>query len=62
MASNRVQFYLYAENATAGTFSCARRLRDPRTADPASAGELVINELMAYNEGLVLDEQGEADD
>lgn len=63
VASNRVQFYLYAENATAGTFSPVRAAFETHELlTLPSAGELVINELMAYNEGLVLDEQGEADD
>ncbi|MCB0794606.1 MAG: CotH kinase family protein [Flavobacteriales bacterium] len=63
VTSNRVQFYLYAENATAGVFSPPRAAYETyELLTLPGPGDLVINELMAYNENTVRDEHGDADD
>ena len=61
--TNIFQYYLYAENDSAGAFSPVRAAYEfHEIATLVGAGELVINEIMAYNEGSAVDEQGEADD
>lgn len=62
-SSSLIQFYIYAENAVAGVFSPARASYEYHTiATQMNPGDMVINEFMALNEGVVLDENGEADD
>ncbi len=61
--TNLIQFYIYAENDSAGAFSPARAAQEYHSIMTRLApGDLVINELMAYNTGNALDEHGEADD
>lgn len=61
--SNLIEYYLYAENASAGTFSPERAAYElHRILMPASAGDIVINEIMADNRGTALDEDGYAGD
>ena len=58
------QYYIYAENAQAGTFSPARAEHEFYLATPdlPNLGEVVINEFMADNETGELDEAGENED
>ncbi|MBK8497507.1 MAG: CotH kinase family protein [Flavobacteriales bacterium] len=63
MGSNLIEFYLYAENDSAGAFSPERAAYElHRILMPVAAGDVVINELMADNRGAVLDEDGYAAD
>ena len=58
-----IQYYIYAENASAGAFSPERAAHDVhRFLARLSLGALVINEVMADNGGQVLNEAGEAAD
>jgi hypothetical protein len=62
-SSNVVHFYIYAENDSAGAFSPARAAHEFHTIQTRIApGALVINEVMAYNTGRVLNEIGDAED
>ncbi len=58
------QYYIYAENAQAGTFSPARAEHEFYLATPdlPNLGEVVINEFMADNKTGELDEAGENED
>ena len=58
------QYYIYAENAQAGTFSPARAEHEFYLATPdlPNTGEVVINEFMADNENGEVDEAGETED
>ncbi len=58
------QYYIYAENAQAGTFSPARAEHEFYLATPdlPNVGEVVINEFLADNENGELDEAGENED
>ncbi len=62
-ASNVIEFYIYAENDLAGNFSPeGAAYKTHRIETRLSAGDLVINEFMAANSGIVLDEDGLASD
>lgn len=62
-ASNIITYYIYAENDSAGAFSPEAAAHvTHRIETRLSPGDLVINELMAYNTGLVVDEDGSASD
>lgn len=58
------QYYIYAENAQAGTFSPARAEHEFYLATPnlPNPGEIVINEIMADNTSGEIDEAGELED
>ena len=56
-----VEYYVYAENADAGTFSPSRAAYEFYTL-AAGAGDVVINEFMADNEATAADQDGEFDD
>jgi hypothetical protein len=58
------QYYIYAENAQAGTFSPARAEHEFYLATPdlPNPGEVVINEFMADNENGEVDEAGQIED
>lgn len=58
------QYYIYAENAQAGTFSPARAEHEFYLATPdlPAVGEVVINEFLADNEDGEVDEAGEYED
>lgn len=61
--SNLIEYYLYAENDSAGAFSPERAAYElHRILMPVGTGDVVINELMADNRGTVLDEDGYAAD
>ncbi|MBX2980629.1 MAG: CotH kinase family protein [Flavobacteriales bacterium] len=61
--SNLVQFYVYAENNTAGAFSPARAAHETHSIQTRIApAALVINEVVASNNGQVLNEPGDAED
>lgn len=59
-------YYVYAENNNIGAFSPARAQHEfhSQTASftPLAIGDLVINEIMADNESVVSDQDGEFDD
>jgi len=55
-----VQYYIYAENANAASFSPARAQYEFYTISPQKG--LVINELSAVNSSIVSDQNGEYDD
>ncbi len=58
-----VQYYIYAENETAGKFSPKRAAYEYHLIQlPISPMDVVINELMAANTSTVSDEAGEFDD
>jgi len=58
-----VQFHIYAENATAGMFSPQRAAYENHELRTRVApGNLVINEFMAHNTGIVVDGHGRASD
>lgn len=59
MGSN-MEYYIYAENQEAGSFSPARAAYEFHTL--TTSGDLVINELMASNNMAVADQDGEFDD
>ncbi|MFN0213672.1 MAG: CotH kinase family protein [Saprospiraceae bacterium] len=58
------QYYIYAENAQAGSFSPARAEHEFYLATPdlPNPGEVVINEFLASNEAGEIDEAGENED
>lgn len=58
------QYYIYAENDQAGTFSPARAEHEFYLATPnlPNPGEVVINEFLADNENGEVDEAGENED
>lgn len=60
----RMQYYIYAENNAAGIFSPERAEHEFYIANPLvpSAGDLVINELLADNVNNEIDEAGEQED
>ncbi len=61
--SNLIEYYIYAENGAAGAFSPARAAHEVHKIQTRLApGNLVINEFMASNTGLVLNDDGEAAD
>lgn len=61
-----IQYYIYAENNNAGMFSPERAEHEfytlLATVPVISAGDVVINELMAVNTSTVADGQGDYDD
>ena len=58
-----LQYYIYAENDTAGSFSPSRAAYEFFTLQSkVSKGDLVINEFMAKNGSTVADPSGEFDD
>lgn len=60
--TNRVEYYVYAENDSAGVFSPARAAFEFYTLDAeVRPGDLVINEVMAANLGTAADQNGEYD-
>ena len=58
------QYYIYAENAQAGTFSPARAEHEFYLATPdlPNVGDVVLNEFLADNEDGEIDEAGENED
>lgn len=61
--STSTQFFIYAENNTAGKFSPVRAEHEYHTINAVvGLGDLVINEFMASNEHTVADQDGEYDD
>ncbi|MEE2931089.1 MAG: CotH kinase family protein [Bacteroidota bacterium] len=62
-SSNIVQYYLYAENDSAGSFSPERAEYEYYTiSSPIQSGDLRINEMMADNQTTVVDGNGDYDD
>lgn len=60
---NQIQYYFYAENEDAGRFSPERAAFEYYTLiSKINADDIVINEFMASNDGVVLDEAGDSDD
>lgn len=66
MSSAQAQYYIYAENNTAGMFSPERAEHEfyilQSNAVTASIGEVVINELLANNQSMNLNEYGQYQD
>ncbi len=62
--STATEYYLYAENASAGQFDPARAAHEfyTLTATSATANSVVINEFMASNTTTQADQDGEFDD
>ena len=61
--SNVVQYYIYAENDSSGRFSPERAAYEYYTIEShVSPKDLTINELMAVNNFVVSDSEGEYDD
>ena len=62
-ASNSIDYYLYAENDSAGVFSPERAAYDYYTLQTAiQPGDLVINEVMSNNISIVTDNSGKHED
>jgi len=61
---NNVQYYIYAENDSAGTFSPKRAAYEYYSIEGASIepNQLVINELMSDNENTAMDEHEDYND
>jgi spore coat protein CotH len=66
ITNDYTQYYVYAENTNIGAFSPARAQHEFYTLNanyiPLTEGDLVINELMADNDTIVADQDGEFDD
>lgn len=63
LSTGYLEYYVYAENAVAGAFLPENAAHETFTLVARVApGMLVINELMAVNDGLVLDPTGAASD
>ena len=66
ITNDYTQYYVYAENNNIGAFSPARAQHEFYTVNALyitlPVGDLVINELMADNETIVMDQDGEYDD
>lgn len=66
IANDYTHYYVYAENNNIGAFSPARAQHEFYTLNasyiPLEIGDLVINELMADNDTVVADQDGEYDD
>ncbi len=63
ISSAEVQYYIYAENSTIGKFSPVRAEHEYHTINTFSAiNELVINEFMADNDGVIMDQHGDYED
>ena len=62
-SGNSIEYYVYAENIQAGQFSPVRAAYEYYTLDLSpEPGDLVINELLALNESVSVDEFGEYED
>ena len=62
-ASNSIDYYLYAENDSAGVFSPERAAYDYYTLQTTiQPGDLVINEVMSNNISVVTDNSGKYED
>jgi len=60
---NNIQYYIYAENDSAGRFSPERAAYEYHSIQSQLINsELVINEIMANNQSVVADQDGEFDD
>ncbi len=60
---NTIQYYIYAQNDSAGTFSPARAAYEfYEIQSQIGSGDLVLNELMASNDLTAYDQSGESDD
>ncbi|MCF8276984.1 MAG: CotH kinase family protein [Flavobacteriales bacterium] len=60
---NTIQYYIYAQNDTAGTFSPVRAAYEYyELQSQINPGDLVLNEVMASNEHTAFDQSGENDD
>jgi spore coat protein CotH len=60
---NELQYYVYADNDSAGVFSPQRAAYEYYSLQSqVQAGDLVINEFMATNKTVVRDENGDFDD
>lgn len=57
-----IQYYMYAENATAGIFSPERAEYEFHTIQQIDPSSVVINEFMADNQSYVTDNAGEYED
>ncbi|WP_111880024.1 CotH kinase family protein [Aequorivita sp. CIP111184] len=66
ITNDYTHYYVYAENTNIGAFSPARAQHEFYTLNanyiPLPVGDLVINELMADNETVIADQDGEYDD
>ena len=61
--SNSIDYYLYADNDSAGTFSPKRAANEYYTIqNNISQGDLVINELMSNNINIISDNSGKYED
>ena len=61
--SNSIEYYLYADNDSSGTFSPKRAAFDYYTlTSNINTGDLVINELMSNNLNTITDENNEYED
>lgn len=59
MSGNQMQYYVYAENATAGIFSAERaehEFYELKILQNPIAGQIVINEFLAKNKSDVRNE------
>ena len=60
---NNIQYYIYAENDSSGRFSPERAAYEYHSIQSQlTNNEIVINELMANNQSVVADQDGEYDD
>ena len=66
ITNDYTHYYVYAENTNIGAFSPARAQHEFYTLNadyiPLEIGDLVINEIMADNDTVVADQDGEYDD
>lgn len=66
MSSGFVQYYIYAENANAGIFSPQRAEHEFHIIYAASSepslGDIVINEVLAFNDNNIVDEYNDNED
>lgn len=66
ITNDLTHYYVYAENNTIGAFSPARAQHEfylqSAAFTPLNVGDLVINEIMADNETIIADQDGEFDD
>ena len=61
--SNRIDYYLYAENDSAGVFSPFRAAYEFHTIkSELQPGHIVINEIMSNNQNIAFDETGNYED
>ncbi len=57
-----IQYYIYAENSTAGVFSPERAEYEFHTIQQINPSSVVINEFMADNQSYITDNDGEYED